>query len=559
MEYKSQNKICQNCQKDFTIEPEDFGFYEKMQVPPPTWCPECRMIRRFSFTNVWNLYKRNCMKCGKTTLSNHSPDKSRIVYCSSCWWSDSWDGTEYAQKYDSNRSFFEQIKKLTEKTPWQALEADYLTLKNSEYTNAIAHMKNCYMTFWADYCDNVFYSSYLNGLKDSLDCYRMKQSELCYESVGCNKCYRTFFSEECDACTDTWFSRSCSGLVNCFGCVNVRNKSYCIMNEQYSREQYFEKLKEFNLDAREKLEELRKNMFKFWNKYPRRFYIGNALNKNVSGDYIYESKNAKDCYMVSGVEDGRYAQIVSVAKAKDCYDYTGWGNNSEKIYESAVCGEGANNVRFSLQCWPNAMDVDYCIYVLNGGRDCFGCVNMKKKRYCILNKQYSKEEYQELKTKIIGDMKNDYGEFFPANLSLFAYNETVAYQFFPKTKAEALLEGYQWREETKNEYNITQKAKDLPKTIAETEESILNEVIECMSCARAYRFTGGEFDLMRKLNLPLPSECFNCRQKLRFSRTNFPTFYDRKCMKCNEAIRTSYSPERPEIVYCEKCYQQEFS
>ncbi len=43
----SENKICQNCQKDFKIESEDFNFYEKIKVPTPTWCPECRMIRRF--------------------------------------------------------------------------------------------------------------------------------------------------------------------------------------------------------------------------------------------------------------------------------------------------------------------------------------------------------------------------------------------------------------------------------------------------------------------------------------------------------------------------------
>ena len=127
------------------------------------------------------------------------------------------------------------------------------------------------------------------------------------------------------------------------------------------------------------------------------------------------------------------------------------------------------------------------------------------------------------------------------------------------TKKQAVEKGFYWRDPTERNYEITIKSGDLPDHINDVTDLILNEVIECMSCARAYRFTGGEFDLMRKLNLPLPSECFNCRQKLRFSRTNFPTFYDRKCMKCNEAIRTSYSPERPEIVYCEKCYQQEFS
>ena len=351
--------------------------------------------------------------------------------------------------------------------------------------------------------------------------------------------------------------------------MNIRNRSYCIFNEQYSREGYFDKLKEFNLEAREKLDEIRNNAFAFWNKYPRRFYIGNALNKNVSGDYIFESKNARDCYMVSGVEDGRYAQFVSMAKAKDCFDYAGWGNNSEKIYESAVVGEGANNVKFSYQCWPNAMDIEYCMYALNGCRDCFGCINVKKQRYCILNKQYSKEEYFRLKEKIIEDMKKNpyrdklsrvwsYGEFFPIDLSPFAYNETITYQFFPKIREKALAEGYKWQEQTENKYDITKKAMDLPKTIEKTDESILKEVIECANCAKAYRFTRGELSLMQKLNLPLPQQCFSCRQKLRFNRTNLPIFYNRACLKCGDTIVTSYAPDRPETIYCEKCYQQEF-
>ena len=64
-------------------------------------------------------------------------------------------------------------------------------------------------------------------------------------------------------------------------------------------------------------------------------------------------------------------------------------------------------------------------------------------------------------------------------------------------------------------------------------------------------------DYEGKLKQPIPHKCSNCRHKRRFERTNKPKFYDRKCDKCKIKIRTSYSPERPEIIYCEKCYQQE--
>src|ERR1035437_2795128 len=174
-----EKKVCQNCKKDFIIEEEDFNYYKKINVPPPTWCPECRMIRRFTFQNTWNLYWRNCNKCKTKTLSMYPQELDTVVYCQPCWWADDWDGTEHGMDYNSALPFLEQVKDLINKTPHSALESQYLTLKNSDYTNSVAWSKNCYMVFWADYCESVFYSSILNGLKFSSDCVRGWESELC--------------------------------------------------------------------------------------------------------------------------------------------------------------------------------------------------------------------------------------------------------------------------------------------------------------------------------------------------------------------------------------------
>ncbi len=564
----SETKNCQNCKKEFLIEEADFDFYKKIHVPAPTWCPECRLVRRMLFNDIWTLYKKKCAKCGIAMLSMYSEDKPFTAYCMPCWWGDTWDGTEYAMDYDPSKTFFSQMQELERKTPWQTLTNMYTMHVNSNYVSACGPIKNCYLTYWADYCENVIYSSYLNGLKTSSDCYRMKDSELCYESVGCNKCYRTFFSEECDSCTDTWFSRSCAGLVNCFGCINLRNKSYCIFNEQYSKEAYLKKIEEFTLASRVSLKKHKQEVLAFWDTHPRRCYIGNSLNVNVSGDYIYESKNVHDSYMVAGAEDSRFLSFISVPKAKDCYDYYGWGDGAELIYECSVVGFGANNVKFSDQCWSNAQNVEYSIYAINGCRDCFGCVNLKKKQYCILNKQYSKEDYEKLKSEIIADMDKNpyidakgrvwkYGEYLPSDLAPFAYNESTAGKFFPKTKEEALAEGFRWHEEKPNEYTITKEGTDAPDTIGEVSDEVLKETFGCTVCKKAYRIVKDEISLMQKINLPLPDTCFQCREKARFARTNLPRLYDRSCMKCEKPIKTSYSPDRPEIVYCEECYQQE--
>lgn len=65
---ESETRICQKCKKDFIIEPDDFGFYEKIKVPPPTFCSECRMIRRMTWRNERSLFKRTCDYTGNSIL-----------------------------------------------------------------------------------------------------------------------------------------------------------------------------------------------------------------------------------------------------------------------------------------------------------------------------------------------------------------------------------------------------------------------------------------------------------------------------------------------------------
>lgn len=449
-----ETKNCINCKKEFVIEESDFNFYEKVKVPPPTWCPECRLIRRLAFVNVWSLFWRNCDKCGERTMSMYPPEDKIKVYCPKCWWNDSWDGTEYATDYDSSRPFLEQVKELSEKTPYVALESLYTSLKNSSYSNGLAWCKDCYQIFWADYCESVYYSSILNGVKYSIDCLKIRNSELCYDSIGLDKCYNTYFSKECDACVDVWFSRDCHNCMNCIGCANLRGASYCIFNVKYSKEDYVEKLKELNLGSSTKLRGLGLKAQYFWLTKPYRVYSGNSLNLNVTGEYVYESKNSKEMYICTNTENCKWAQFITVKPAKDCWDYSGWGNNATLIYECPNVGENANNIMFSYYCFPDSVNLEYCSWTI-AGKNNFGCVNLKRKKYCILNKEYPPEEFEKLKTQIIADMKKNsyidklgrkfqYGEFFPPEMSKFPYNKSNAMRFFPKTKEQALAEGYNW-------------------------------------------------------------------------------------------------------------------
>ncbi len=563
-----ETKLCQNCNHEFEITEEDAHYYKKIRVPHPSWCSECRRVRRFSFQNTWNLHWRNCDKCGNRTLSLYSPEQELTVYCQPCWWKDDWDGTEYAMDYDPARPFLDQLKELARKTPYSALTSLYTSLKNSDYSNALAWSKDCSFVFWADFCENVYNSSLLNTLKNSADCIRGFESELCYESIGFEKCYRTFYSEECDNCVDVWFSRNCYNCTNCIGCANLRGESNCIFNVKYSHEEYIARAAEMRLDTRSGIDALQKKADVFFLTESYRAYHGSPLNVNVSGEYVYESKNSHEMYIANGAEDCKWVEFITVHSAKDCRDYSGWGNNATEIYEAVTVGENANSVMFALECWPDVMNLQYCIWN-TAGKNNFGCANLKRKQHCILNKEYTKEAFEILRAQIIEDMKVrpyvdalgrtfPYGEFFPLEFSNFPYNKSNAMRFFPKTKEQALAEGYTWSDAIAPVVANSIDGELLPQTIKEVDETILKEAIGCIECGRAYRIAKMEYDLLLKMNLPLPRLCLKCRENRRFKRMNSPKLWDRHCAKCGTDIQTAYNPEGPEIVYCVSCYQQEF-
>ena len=578
---QSETRKCQNCKKDFTIEPDDFGFYEKIKVPPPTFCPECRLQRRLAWRNEKSLYHRECGLCKKKILSIYSEDLKNIVYCANCWWGDNWDAGDHEMDIDFSKPFIAQLLELFHKVP--AINLFAFLMINSEYCNMANDMRNCYLLHDGTFDENVSYGSGVFHTKDSRDLTMVRKCELCYELVTCINCYKTIFSQNCEDCVDVYFSHSLRGCNNCFGCVNLHKKSYHIWNEPYTKDEYELKLKFFGLDSHENVIALKEKAKEFWKKFPKKYYFG-VHNVNITGDYLENSKNSKVCFGAANLEDSKFCSFVSNGPVKNTYDFTHYGDNIELINECLQSGRGIYNVKCGWGVWNDSKNVHYTI-TAPGVSDVFGCVGLKKKQYCILNKQYTKEEYEELVPKIIKHM-NDMpyvdkkgriykcGEFFPAELSPFGYNETTAQEYFPLNKEETLTNGYNWREPQKRNYEITKDGKDVPGSIKEIPDSILDEVIACEhkgkceeDCITAFKILPEDLKFYRRMNLPLPRLCPNCRRYQRLKQRNPLKLWHRQCMcgkkhphhsgKCEVEFETSYAPERPEIIYCEKCYQQE--
>ncbi len=542
---------CNQCNITFIISPDDQKFLDLFQVPAPKACPSCRMHRRMMERNVKSLYYRKCDLNGEQIISQYHSDVTFPVYGTDAWWGDGWDASQYAQDFDFSQPFFTQLKALLNKVPRVALWI-IPGMENSDFTNNTGYLKNCYLIMESDYDEDCYYSNLLKKSKNLCDCSVCYECELCYECIDCQNCFELKFSQDCQNCQSSWFLKNCQSCKDCIGCINQRHKQYMIFNQQYSKEDY-EKIRDsFVLDMRSGIAAMAGKAQTFFLLHPHK-NLSIEKTENCIGDHL---TNAKDCYMCfdcKDIEDSRYCTKLSI-QVKSCMDYSSWGDKAELVYQSSSSGDGAYNIKFCSSCTSNIRDLEYCD-LCSASSDLFGCVGLKKKQYCILNKQYSKDEYFDLKAKIIEHMKatGEYGEFFPADLCPFSHNETMAQDFFPLSKEEALKQGYRWRDEQNtNRYQGTQVA--IPETSKQTNDDITKSILTCSDCGKNYRFIIQELRLYRQLAVPSPTQCFDCRHKRRINaRTPFQ-IWQRTCAHCQQKMDSSYAPERPEIVYCQKCY-----
>ncbi|MBU0647752.1 hypothetical protein KJ855_01075, partial [Patescibacteria group bacterium] len=562
------------------------------KVPSPTFCDECRMIRRMTYRNERALYQKKCAAAGKDLVAIYTPESSIRVYDYEHWWSDGWSAMDFGRDYDFGRSFFSQFKDLMYEVPWPPVFNSQA--ENSDYCNQTAEMKNCYLVFASREDENVMYGNNLIRCRDCMDLFECNDLEYCNSCINCNQGYNLNFCHKTINCSDSAFLYDCANCHNCFGCTNLRNKSFRIWNKQYTKEEYEQEIKKYNLGSYQKTTE-------YYQRYRQEYlkslhkYAHIVKSENCTGDDIYDSKNCLNCFNLKMGENDKNIiwGLLGLKDSQDCYAI---GVNGELCYEN-LASVSNHHVIASMVIF-NCSNISYSMNC-HGCNDLFGCVGLRKKEYCIFNKQYSKEEYEKLVPKIIEHMNEmpyidsktreyRYGEFFPSELSPFAYNETIAQEHFALTKEKAGANGYQWKNFEEKTYQPTTGWQDLVDDIKQADDKVTDELILCRywdnnneeaanhGCTKVYKILPQELVFYQKYNLPLPRFCPNCRYFLRLKKKNEYKLFERNCQchghksfndlyinagihfhadnKCPNNFWTPYNPQKPEIVYCEECY-----
>ncbi len=502
-------KTCKITNKEFEITNKDLEFYKKMWVPTPTLCPEERQRRRLAWQNMYNLYHVECRATGKKVISCFADSKKYNVFSMEYWWGDEWNFKDYWMNYDFGKDFFEQYDELLKSTPIPALFTNYENDINSDYTNFAWFDKNCYLIFHADENEDCLYATWLKKSKKCVDSLNVFDSELTYECIDCQSCYNLNYSQDCEKCSDSYFLTNCEWCNFCFGCTNQMNQKYMIFNEQKTKEEYIKFIEEFDSWKRHIIDLVKKkNSDLIKNTVTKTFYWKN--NENCSWNHLFNCKDVLESYDVKESRNMKFCERIYNWPNTDCYDVDQFWLRVSRMYETINTWVDCNNVKFSWYSY-NLVNCEYVLFWFSCS-DCFACVWLKNAQYCIFNKQYSKEQYFKLKEKIVNKLKENknYWEFFPASISPFWYNETLAQEYFSLTEGEIKERNLNFKSEKENTlYNWIQV--EIPNDIMEVFEDILKKILTCETCNKNYRLVEAELKIYKQKNIPVPVKCSSCR------------------------------------------------
>lgn len=540
---------CKITGEEFVIFDQEIEICKKFDVPLPDTAPTERFRNLMAFRNEWKLYRRKCDATGEEMLSAYSPQSPYKVFKNQIWWGDSWDAQKYGRDFDFSKTFFDQLQELQLLVPREG--TSIFNSENCDYNSHIRQSRNCYLNSLVVRCEDIYYSYWMVDDQNVFDSLVTNSSQLCYYCRNVNHSYQCFFLEESNNCSECYFCYQLQGCNHCIFSSNLANKSYYAFNKPCTKEQFEEIKNKYINGTFSSLEEGKKEYEKICKTAAQRALHG--LNcENVSGDNLYNCRNCENCY--ESFDSEHCVNCISLGEAtfaSNCYS-AGWPACPGPIH-MALVSRGCQDLVFGNYNWFSSK-IRYCEN-LNTCDSCFGCIGLRHKKYCILNKQYSKEEYEQMVPKIIAHMKStgEWGQFFPKTFSAFAYNETPSQDFFPLEKEEAVKRGYKWLDEETGT-SKPQTIPEVPNSINDIEMSFCKEILQCGNCRKNYKIIEPEIKFYKKINLPIPRICPSCRHKERFDKRNPLMLFQRKCDNCSTSISSTYKEDRSEKVFCEKCY-----
>ena len=342
--------------------------------------------------------------------------------------------------YDFDKTFFENYLDLKKIMPLLSALV-YENSENSNFAEGVWMSKNVYLSFIViSGCENILYTFYTqDNVKNTLNSLMVwDNSENVYFWAWIIKWFNVFYSKYICNSNNIWFSTNLVWCSECIFCDWLENQSYCINNKKLEKDLYFEE-KNRILQIKHSFFDYYKNLNQNWmNLWSENIdWMFNTFSKNIKNWYFnYRLENWKNVVFVWD-KDGRRNVMDSI-----CSDQV-WHWD---IYACSNLWTSENVYCCDCIIWQSLY---YCFDCLSCSF-CLWCIWLKNKSYCILNKQYTKEEWYKKAEEIFSQMEKDWilWKFFPWELNPFYFNDTMAYLIDDSfTKEEVENQWYMWREE----------------------------------------------------------------------------------------------------------------
>lgn len=559
--------VCRSGGESFEISTEEAALRARIGVaiaghrfswPDPTLAPRERHRRRLAFRNESTLYRARSSISGAPLVSSFSKDKPYKV-CSREEFSRV-DNREVGRPFDFNRTLFEQFAELHAATVKPNVVHDG-TMQNSDFTHFCGWSKDCYLMFNTGNCEgcsygyNVGMSSYVFDSRDCTKC------SFCYEVTNARECYELWYSSFCKSCHSSAFLTDCIGCHHCLGCIDLRNQEYCVLNQPVGKTKFEAIWKEVFNGSYSALEDFRERYEAFLLNEPKRC-LRNTNVEDCDGDVLVDCQNVHESYNVFGARNAFHC--YDSLWLEESMDISMFGRAMSHCYELSGCGatvgqSGISNCTFSSYIFYGGYDVHYSMSCNQNSKYLFACADLRGAQYCILNQQYSKEEYQRLLPQVIAHMQRtgEWGEFFPLSISPYGYNESLAFESMPLSKEEAEALGANWSEYVAPSPQVekTIAGHQLPDVVEDYKALSESLVIRCATTGKPFKLTSAELAFYERYRLPLPRIHPTERQRLRRMKYNPYQLRDAVCCVSGETIKTSYPPTQGDRLCSLEAYE----
>ncbi|MBI4599274.1 hypothetical protein HY734_03720 [Candidatus Uhrbacteria bacterium] len=544
-------RVCRLTGQAWDMTEREIGWYRQFNVPPSDIHPTVRLKFLLGFGAGTVLWKKPHAKTGQPILTFVHPDSPYQVVSDR-----EWMDAEYlcsGPDADPGRPFFDQLRSLARSIPVGALHDD----GSNQRSIGVDFIKceDGYMVFGSGLSRRLSYAYTAYETEDSVDVANVRFSRFCHAVNRADHLYDCAFVFESYDCIGSRFLFDCRNCESCFGATNQRNKKYLWFNEQLTKEEWERRVAAVDLSSRTVFEAQRAQFLKCLQDavWPPDF---NHKSEDYSGEYMYESVRCHDGYLVTTCTDCDWCWITMEQEQSAFSTWLVWGSG---IYGSCD-SVSSQDLRFCLRIW-RSRDMEYCINCYDC-ESCFGCVGLKRKKWCLFNVQYAEQEYWERVDVLKGAMleRGEYGRFFPADLSQNGFQFSLGDMFFGYSKEEMnvfhapVFDLRRGGILVVSDTGIDVSA--LPDSSRDPEAaSWIGKPIFDSRLQRQFTITSQEVDFYRSRDLPLPNEHFLSRLKKLVRLSNMPTQKAVVCTFCRVSIQAYGNGTFAERkVVCRPCY-----